>query len=434
MVEQNTTDEVVEKLRIEITRKINRRKRRRRLQLCLVSFVLFLGIVVAVVLGNQSATIYVEANSLEIFQDSEKPEFNIQVTVEGKSNLVLDKDTGYTVESLREDIEEGIAIGIDCELVPSDIDGEEYQEGTYVIDAYLAEEYQEKLSNEWKKKIRIEIVDGNIEVKNKLGYWEDDTFISWDSEVVKEQWISSQGDTYYIDQSGHKLEDTQLQVGLMCYTFDSEGKLISSEPYIDPDKPTIAITYDDGPSSYTYELLEVLESYDVHATFFMQGASIKEKYQDTLIKMLEIGCELGNHSTTHADLTKLSSSEIEDEMDITSGKIEALTGELPTVMRPPYGAVNQSVKDTVDFPIILWNVDTEDWKTENPQDIVDHILEEVSDGDIILMHDTKSWTVEATEEVIPLLIEQGYQIVTVSELAEVKGVELQDGVTYRFIE
>ena len=101
-----------------------------------------------------------------------------------------------------------------------------------------------------------------------------------------------------------------------------------------------------------------------------------------------------------------------------------------TVMRPPYGAINETVRENVGFPMILWNIDTLDWKTRNAQKTIDTVMDNVGDGDIILLHDIHTESVDATLELIPKLEEAGYQLVTVSELAAAKGVELKDGGKY----
>lgn len=372
------------KTKKQLKGKSRRRSKRRqakinRICLILFAFVLTVGTILGVSrILTESAVIHIEAKSVEIYQDSEVPQFETFITVEGNTEIILDKTNNYSVASLVEDLEEGIALSVNCVVLENYAEGEDILEGEYIIDAYLTEEYLEKVSHEWKKKVKVEIDDGNLAVKNKIGYWE--------------------------------------------------------EEYIDPDQPMIALTFDDGPGDYTMELLEALEEYDVHATFFMQGYNIHEDDKETIQKMLDIGCEIGNHSTTHADFTTLNVSQIQSEINQTNEEIFDLVGVYPTVMRPPYGAVNDTVKSTVGLPIILWNVDTLDWKTNDANDVVEHILTVAGDGDIVLMHDTKEWSVEATIEVIPILLEQGYQLVTVSEMAEAHGVTMVSGGRYFFFD
>ena len=160
----------------------------------------------------------------------------------------------------------------------------------------------------------------------------------------------------------------------------------------------------------------------------MLGNNAKN-YGDTIKKMKALNCELGNHSTSHPQLTKLSADGIKKEIQTTSDYIKKAAGIGPTVMRPPYGAVNDTVKKNVGLPMIFWSVDTLDWKTKNVESTVNSILN-AKDGDIILLHDIHKTSVDAAIEALPKLIEKGFQIVTVSELAEAKGQKLELGVKY----
>lgn len=192
---------------------------------------------------------------------------------------------------------------------------------------------------------------------------------------------------------------------------------------------TIALTFDDGPSSYTERLLDCLEENDAKATFFMVGTEIAN-FPDTVKRMQSLGCELGNHTYKHTDLTSLDPEGMSSEIGATDQALLELVGHGATVLRPPYGSINDSVTSTVGTPMILWSVDTLDWKTLDVQKTVDTVLSEAEDGGIILMHDIYSETVDAAEIIIPKLIEQGYELVTVSELAAAHGTELQTGIAY----
>lgn len=377
-----------------------------------------------------AATIYIEAQNYEMYQDSDLPVFNTKISVEGDEAFLLDEASNYSIKSLVQDLEAGNGLVLECEAMIDYTEGEDVIDGTYVIDAHLTDEYQKKLEKEWLGVVDIQIVDANLDVVNKLGHWESEQFVDWEGEPLTNRFIEVEGKTYYLDDNGEKLCDTECQIGIQWCTFNKKGILISSKDYIDPEKPMMALTFDDGPGDYTEELLDVLEEYQVHATFFVQGVRIDDSDEAVLDRMLELGCEIGNHSTTHADLTTLTMEGIQQEMDKTDDLVEGLTEELPTVMRPPYGAVDAEVEASVGYPIILWNVDTMDWKTEDSDVVLEHILTTADDGDIVLMHDTKSWSVEAAIDAIPTLIEEGYQLVTVSEMAEASGVDLVDGGRY----
>lgn len=146
--------------------------------------------------------------------------------------------------------------------------------------------------------------------------------------------------------------------------------------------------------------------------------------------MKKIGCELGSHSYDHANLSKLDDEGIKKQMSDTNENLKKASGSFASVMRPPYGAINDTVKENVGSPMILWNIDTLDWKTRDVQKTIDAVMDHVEDGDIILLHDIHTETVDATIELIPKLEDAGYQLVTVSEMAAAKGVELKDGGKY----
>lgn len=198
---------------------------------------------------------------------------------------------------------------------------------------------------------------------------------------------------------------------------------------IDPDKPMLAITFDDGPGKYTNRLLKILEKYDAKATFFLVGNNIS-KYPDAVKKMDALGCEYGNHTMAHADLTKLKKKDIKKQIDRTDAELKKIVGKKTTLIRPPYGAVNQTLRETAQKPLILWSMDTLDWKKKDAKKVRNYIMKYVEDGEIILVHDIHKTTVDAMEKVIPELIKKGYQLVTVSELAGARGTDLQAGTKY----
>ena len=126
----------------------------------------------------------------------------------------------------------------------------------------------------------------------------------------------------------------------------------------------------------------MLEKYDAHATFFMQGIHVS-KYADDVERMKEIGCEIGNHSSDHPQLTGEADGGA-SQVAKTNELLKQACGQPATVLRPPYGAVNDQVKAAVGMPMILWNIDTLDWKTKDTQSTIDCVLNTADDGDIIL--------------------------------------------------
>jgi peptidoglycan/xylan/chitin deacetylase (PgdA/CDA1 family) len=195
-----------------------------------------------------------------------------------------------------------------------------------------------------------------------------------------------------------------------------------------PDK-SVALTFDDGPSDYTTQILDVLEETDTKATFFMSGNSM-EKHADIITRMQSLGHELGNHAYTHFDLSQLNLTDSSAEVAGVDELLNSYLGVTTTVMRPPYGNMNESLTGVIRKPVILWSIDSQDDTLTDAQQIVDTILESIEDGDIILMHDTYEVTAQAVKLLIPALAEQGYECMTVTDLAAAHGIELLSGSTY----
>lgn len=199
---------------------------------------------------------------------------------------------------------------------------------------------------------------------------------------------------------------------------------------IDPAKPMVCLTFDDGPkAATTNRILDALEFYNARATFFVLG-SLAERYPEVLVKMRDIGCQIGNHTYDHPRLTKLSSQNITSQLNRTSQIVVNATGVTPAVMRPPYGAYNKTVSSVAGAPLVLWSIDTLDWKSRNATSVTNAVLSKVKDGDIILMHDIYTSTADAAEAIIPALIQRGFQLVTVAELAYYKNKPMSAGSTY----
>ncbi len=199
---------------------------------------------------------------------------------------------------------------------------------------------------------------------------------------------------------------------------------------LDTGKPMVALTFDDGPHpKYTVEILESLKENNAVATFFVLG-NRAEVYKSTINSIIEGGNEIGNHTYDHKELTKLNSKEIESEITRTAKILESITGMTPLVTRPAYGSINDNVKLYAGSPLVLWSIDTMDWKSRNKNKIVNITLKNVKDGDIILMHDIYKSTAEAAKVIIKELKAKGYQMVTISELYRAREVTLQNGHAY----
>ena len=198
----------------------------------------------------------------------------------------------------------------------------------------------------------------------------------------------------------------------------------------DPSKPMIAFTFDAGPYySVDSRILDTLQAYGGRATFFIVGSRVND-YKDTLKRIRDSGSEIGNHTFNHKNLEKISPEEVTSQIEMTNDAVEAVTGFRPKLVRVPYGAFKGQVPGLVSYPMIQWNIDTQDWSSKDKDAIAASVLSQARDGSIILMHDLYSATAEAFETVIPLLAAQGYQFVTVSEMYAAKGVPLEAGQVY----
>lgn len=200
---------------------------------------------------------------------------------------------------------------------------------------------------------------------------------------------------------------------------------------VDPSKPMIALTFDDGPSNATTRILNSLETNGARATFYMVGNRMNG-YPDTVRRMVSLGCEPASHTWNHVYITKLSAEALHGNLNQFDVSLQAIAGVRSMTMRPPGGYINGASRQALasyGVPAIMWSIDTLDWKTRNPQATVSCVLSKVKDGDIILMHDLYDTTADAAEILIPELIARGYQLVTVSELAAYRG-GMQAGQTY----
>lgn len=180
----------------------------------------------------------------------------------------------------------------------------------------------------------------------------------------------------------------------------------------------IALTYDDGPSTHTPKLLKTMAKYDAKATFFLIGPSATE-YPDVVEDLVDQGMEIGNHTSRHKALTQISSAQVNTELSDTQKRIHKITGEYPTVMRPPYGSRSNSVDKIAGkqgMAVINWDTSPVDWEKKPAAKVADIVIREASRNQIVLMHDTHKWTVDAAPRIYKELSKKGYTFVTVTEL------------------
>lgn len=184
---------------------------------------------------------------------------------------------------------------------------------------------------------------------------------------------------------------------------------------LDVHTPRIALTFDDGPSYYTEELLDGLEERGVCASFFLLGRNIEGR-EDTVKKMYEGGHLIGNHTYSHVKLTSLSTDVACEQVDKTRKLVYKITGYNTLYVRPPYGAWPEEMEYSVTMIPVLWDIDPQDWTTSDVDGIVKKVVSSARDGGIILMHDNYDSSVEAALEIVDQLKKQGYEFVTVDEL------------------
>lgn len=246
------------------------------------------------------------------------------------------------------------------------------------------------------------------------------------------KWYQNADGTYYAgglqDISGTKycfndngyVQTGWVSKGIKDYYFNEDGSYDPTQK-----RKLLCLTFDDGPGQYTDDLLNCLEENNAHATFFMLGQNVAN-YSEQVQHILKAGCEIGSHSYDHPNLKNLDLDSVKKQFTDTDDLLIKACGQAATVARAPYGEWNQDIIDTVGKPFFTWSVDSRDWDYMDADLDYKSVMEgDLSDGSIILMHDIHQPTVEAAKRIIPELVAQGYKLVTVSEMAQAKGVTLQ---------
>lgn len=257
--------------------------------------------------------------------------------------------------------------------------------------------------------------------QDENGWW----YQNRDGSYYQDGWQEVNGSTYYFNSNGYILTGWQTIDDKDCY-FDEDGKYDETK-----QRPMIALTFDDGPGEYTEELINCLVENNAKATFFMLGQNV-EAYPEIAKELSDAGMELGNHSYSHPDLVTIGAEAAAHQVSNTDAALKAATGFEATVMRPPGGSFNDSVKAAIAHPLIIWSIDTRDWATKSEDQTYQVVMDNAQDGSVVLMHDIHEWSVKAAIRMIPDLIAKGFKLVTVSELAEAKGKTLQSGNAYYY--
>ena len=282
----------------------------------------------------------------------------------------------------------------------------------------------------------------NDDIDNYISsYLNYDSYI--DGNVIIDYDIYDNDNLYYLTFYKYFWNDNMVSDGCDSFVIDTSNNSVSRinktnyeydvviNRKIDKSKKMIALTFDDGPNYNTSKIIDVLNKYDIKATFFVLGSrAINNK--DILKKMADSGMEIGNHTYNHLLLTKYDENKIRSEIEDTSEVIYSATKKKPKLLRPSYGSVNNKIKKVANMPIIIWDIDTLDWKYHNSKSITSRVVNKVRDGDIILMHDIYSASLNALSNIIPILQDNGYEFVTIDELFYYKGISLENGKVYGY--
>lgn len=316
---------------------------------------------------------------------------------------------------------------------------------------YLYDEREEILNKEYRDEVNNISIDypyfNNVIIDNYLNDYLE-PFINQGSD-----W----GDLLFIDYDYEELED---RIEILIYIYQENGGMVQKniqkmeidvyndvilkqskmvdvsleydsyyQRVIDKDKPMVALTFDDGPNHNTSLVLDILEKYGVKATFFLLGCNISGN-EKVIARMKEMDMEIGNHMYSHKLITRLNDEKVKEELKKVDDLVFDIVEEYPTLIRPSYGTYNRHAKELVDRPIITWNVDTMDWKYHSSKRIANRVMKDVRDGSIVLMHDIYRATANSLDKFIPKLLDEGYQLVTVSELLYYKGIDIEAGEVY----
>ena len=225
----------------------------------------------------------------------------------------------------------------------------------------------------------------------------------------------------YPSQSVENLDEIALPVSSFfeliqsSYLLDKDAELYKAY-FEKKNRKVVALTFDDGPNpATTNQALDTLSKYGIKATFFVLGKNVSGN-EEILKRMKADGHVIGNHSWSHPVLSKLSLDEAKKQITDTEDALTKVLGSSSKLMRPPYGAITDDIRNSLDLSFIMWDVDSLDWKSKNEASILTEIQRQVKNGSIILMHDIHVETVNALPKVIDYLKEQGYEFVTVPEM------------------
>ena len=245
-------------------------------------------------------------------------------------------------------------------------------------------------------------------------------------------WTSSDKNVAAVGSDGKVYAKSEGTCTITAKANGSVAELTASCQVTVTGKPNkyVAITFDGGPTkAATASILSTLDTYGVKATFFMLGGNAA-KYPDLVRRVVAAGHEIGNHSYTHPRLTELPMNKVREEIEKTDEAVYKAAGVYPTVIRPPYGAINRKIAETETRAFVNWNVVSHDATYDSAARVISITLSSVGNHGVILCHDTVTWTAEAVKTIIPTLLSRGYTFVTVSQMMEICGYKPGDSVAF----
>ncbi len=324
-------------------------------------------------------------------------------------------------------------------------------EGIFNSDSYTINDINDMYFNAYNDEVNY-IVNKDSEEYKDIS----EVFNTFDNHVILGEMLKNKYPSYIyktldVDLNSVSVVDSNILVNITDHDFDFTIDVLlvcevdenfvfvcdrdkSSElnlNKLDPEKPTVALTFDDGPTNNTSLIVDVLNEYDVDATFFMLGVNMA-MFPSVFESVYSSGYEIGNHTYSHPYLTRISNSNKDLELNKTNELYKAISGTDLTLLRPTYGSYSKALLDSTDYIFVNWSIDSRDWAVKNSSQIVKNVLDDVSDGDIILLHDIHLSTANAIEDIVVGLMEKGYQITSVSELARIKGENLETNKLYRY--
>lgn len=331
---------------------------------------------------------------------------------------VLNESIDQMIATYKKDVGEGRKVIVDYR-------------SKQLYDHYISVLFQQTIEEDGEKKVVYNSVNYDqkqqrlLETQDILrNQYQSDLLDDVQPDAIEAIEINAENVDVYLMDGAKKTIDYKGHESYIALTDPNIPSLFQKDPLsvvedqeIDPDKPMIALTFDDGPNPYTTpDLLDILKENDARATFFMLGTNV-ENYPDVVARVYQEGHEIGNHSWAHKDFSTMTDKkEIIENYQKADDAIFAACGHDASYVRPPYGSTSELYDQTIDRTSVLWSVDTRDWESHDPKAIQAAIETYAGDGSVILLHDIHKDTIDSMKKVIPMLKEKGYQLVTVDDL------------------